>query len=256
MINTYSKFLYGFTIDDSNQHLDFSHVLGVELTATLEVGEYSPDEFVAALKVAFDSASEYNFDVELNRATGKIEILCNAGVTYRVTTGSHLGSSAYPLIGFTSNITTSGTKAIGQAKAGKEYVPQFWLQSFVDPDHSEALTQPTVHKTATGRTKLVSFGAEKMLECDITWATNLPTSTPFKNNPQGVSDLTSFMRYLITKAPVDFVPDENAPEIYRTLSLESTPTHSSGTGFKLIETYDNQLPNYYRTGILKFRVME
>jgi hypothetical protein len=38
--------------------------------------------------------------------------------------------------------------------------------------------------------------------------------------------------------------------------LESSPDYSDGTGYKLKELFDKNLPDIYETGILKLRIVE
>lgn len=58
MIRTKSKFYYGHTIDSDNNLLDFKEGAGTELTATLNVGEYSLTDFVTEVARALNAAAD------------------------------------------------------------------------------------------------------------------------------------------------------------------------------------------------------
>ena len=76
---------------------------------------------------------------------------------------------------------------------------------------------------------------------------------PIENNPNGVRDLRQFLSYAITKGSIEVMFDRDDPDTFFTIILESTPISRTGTGFKLRPKYGQNLPDYYETGILKFR---
>ena len=64
----------------------------------------------------------------------------------------------------------------------------------------------------------------------------------------------SFNHARTEKAPIEFIKNENDPSTFQTLVLESTPTDQKGLDYDLIEMYDRGLAQYYRSGVLKFRL--
>jgi hypothetical protein len=61
---------------------------------------------------------------------------------------------------------------------------------------------------------------------------------------------------MTTKAPFEFMPDEDVPATFYSVICESTPGFSDGTGFKLMEMTSQKLIGYYDSGMIKLRVLE
>ena len=425
---THSKFYYGYEVTPAALYLDFDEG-GGELTATLEIGSYTLTEFVAEVARALNEAGANTYTVTVDRATRIITIAADSSTDLLVEAGSHLGTTAWGLLGFTTNasiitggggggggfnfenvvnasttadtvtnttapgdvwnagatsvesaagdgyvefktnaidggtmtgftegftgtfytqidyaiylpgpgenvqifesgaqvasglgtytnsdvmrverigttiyyknsgntIYTSGnpsadplyfqtsingpsgapgdfggivdivtdfvstaTDAIADVAAGSEYVTQFILQSHVKSEHSQGATYATLNKSASGKVEVVKFGDEYFMEANIKYATDYlyGASTPIRNNATGVADLNAFLIYLISKGPIEFMADEDAPETFEKMILESTPDDSKGLKYKLKELYGQGLPGYFETGVLKFRVAE
>ena len=251
----FSIFYYGWTVDATNNLIDFDEG-GSELTAEINIGSYDSAGFIAAVKTAMDIAGALVYTVGFDRNNRKITISSTSNFTLRVTTGSHIGTSAYPLIGYISN-KTGGSSYLADIASGSYYEPQFKLQSFIgSTDWRNSISQ-VVNKSASGKVEVVRFGIEKFTQLDIKYANNrLQDGSVIKTNTSGVTDLETFMQYLITKAPVELMPDMSDLATYETMILESTPDSQDGTGYKLREMYDRGLLGYFETGPLKFRIIE
>ena len=197
--------------------------------------------------------------VTFDRATRKITIEANGNFDLLCTTGSHSGSAPWGMMGFsTAQDLTGADEYTGQLEAGDVYRPQFWLQDYIPSTDWQEAVDATVNETATGEVNVTQFGIRKFIQMNIKFATNLnlgPRSI-VRRNPTGKEDLTRFMQYITSKAPVEFIHDENSPSTYETIVLESTPENQKGVGFKLKELYDQNFPDCYQTGLLKFRVQE
>lgn len=258
MINSFSRFYYGFEITAENQYLDFSEGSGPELSAEIDVGSYTAMEFIEAVKIALDSAGALTYAVSFDRSTRRISVSSSSTFKLLIGSGSHPGSTAWSLMGFTGAVDLAGASSYtGNAAAGDSYAPQFKLQEYVSSADFQQAADSTVNRTASGRVEVVKFGIEKFMECNIMFATDVAQDgSVIRNNGSGVADLRRFLQFLVTKAPCEFMPDEADLETFETMILESTPDSQNGVGYRLREMYDKGLPGYFQTGKLKFRVLE
>ena len=256
-LGTFSKFYYGFEITTSNNKFDIDEGSG-ELTATLEIGIYTPEQMADELKLQLDAAGTKTYTVSFSRTTRKFTIACDSG-TFEVLidTGTNASASPYDLLGFTgtSDLTGAGTYTSDSA-AGYEYRPQFWLQDYTAPTNWYEKQDASVNETATGDVEIISFGDVQYTDFNILFITDkVMDGRVIKNNPSGVANANSFMQFAIKRGPVEFMPDEDTPSTYYTIVLESTPENSNGTAYKLKEEVGKSLPGIFTTGRLKWRVL-
>lgn len=257
LIQTYSKFYYNYVIDNDNYYLDFDEG-GGELSATLEPGEYTLTDLLVEIKRALEDAGALTYTVTVNRTTRIITIAGSASFDLLVSTGTHASTSVFTLIGFTGADRTSLTTYAANNSSGSEYKPQFKLQSYIDPEDWQQAADASINKTASGRVEIIKFGTEKFFQFNINFATDIeqPCNGPILNNPTGLDDLRSFMQYAVTRSPLEFIPDKDLPNTFYKIILESTPDSQTGVGYKLKELYDKNLPGYFDTGVLKWRLIE
>jgi hypothetical protein len=255
-LTTHSKIYYGHTVDSTNNAIDFNEG-GPELNATLDTGEYTLEDFVTEVERALNEVGGQVYTVTVNRTTRLITISAPGTFSLLIASGSRVGTTAYTLVGFTGADLGPATSRTGDSPSGFEYVTQFILQSHVPSDKFIKSIDATVNKTASGRVEVFRYGTERFIEFNIKFATDIsmPSGGPIRNNASGVSDLVALMDYLITKAPVEFMPDEDTPGTFQNVFLATTPEDSSGVGHKLKELYDRGLPGYFETGVLRFRVV-
>lgn len=256
MINTWSRIYYDIEITSDNRYLSFDEG-GSELIAEVTRGKYTPTQAVAQVAAAMSDAGTQAYSVSMNRTSRRVTISAAAPFTLRTTSGSTAASSVFSTLGFSGADVGPGTTFTGAGTLGREYRPQFLLQDWISPDHYKKSVDSTVKKTADGRVEVVTFGLERYLQMHIRWATNKAVGGDvLRSNPTGVEDLVDLMDWLITKAPVEIIPDENSPGTFYTTILERTAESQQGTDYKLKELYDKNLPNFYETGPLTFRVIE
>lgn len=254
-LNTYSKFYYGWTVTEASKHIDFNEG-GAELTAELIVGSYSSSTLADEIKRAMEDAGALTYTVTFNRSTRKFTISAGSNFALLTTSGSHIGTLAFDLIGYTGADHTGASSYVADAVSGGTYSPQFKLQSYISSEHLRRAVDVSVNKTTSGRVEVVSFGLEKFMECEIKFITDIAQSGPILNNDTGVADYLAFIRFAVTKGQVEFMVDSNDVDTYEVFILESTEDSSDGTGYRLIEEYDRGLAGYYKSGKLKFRVFE
>ncbi len=255
-LRTFSIFYYGHTVTSSNYNINFNEG-GPELTAVLEVGEYSATDFAAEIKRALDAVGALTYTVTLNRSSQSLTVSATGTFSLLVTSGSQSGTSAFPLMGFSGPDLTGASTYTGNGICGFAYEPQFILQDHIPTTSWQSTVDTSINKAADGNLEIVTFGTEKFMQCNIKYITNIiQDGQIIKSNSRGYEDAVSFMQYITTRAPIEFMANINNRLSFETVRLESTPDFSNGTGFKLKELYDKGLPDYFDTGVLKFRLIE
>lgn len=257
-LTTLSKFYFGHTVTSENNLIDFKEGAGPELTATLTVGDYSLTEYAAEIKRVLDAAGALTYTVTFSRSTRVITITTTSTFSLLVSSGTHIGTGAFSMMGFTGADRTGASTYAGNTGSGSSFQPQFVLQDHVSSDDEQRSVEATVIRSASGRVEVVTFGTERFVTGRMRWNTNLlqPSNGPITSSVTGLSDLRTFMQYITTKAKVEYMPDKDTPSTYETVILESNEENPNGSGYKLRERYDIGLPGYFDTSILKFRVIE
>lgn len=256
-ISTFSTFYYGHTIDATNNLLDFKEGATTFL-ATLDYGEYTLTEFLAEVKRAMEETGAFTYTVSVNRSTRIITIAATGTFSLLTTSGSNIATSPFTLLGFSGADKTGSASYTASAASGSAYTPQFKLQEYVPKENQSKAEFNTVLQTATGDVEAIKFADLDRIDMNIKFATNIaqPSNGPITSNTSGVANLNTFMRYITTKAPVEFMPDASTPATYSKVILDSTSSDSKGMSYALKELLGIKLAGYYETGKLVFRVME
>lgn len=257
-LTTFSKFYYIDPVLDNNLFLNFIEGVGPELTAELDIGEYTATDLGEIVENALNSAGALTYTVTFDRLTRRYTISATGVFTLLIATGSNNGVDIFPTLGFTGADTASLSSHTSNIAAGFQYAPQYILQDHVDHENNQQSISASITETASADVEVVSFGVKKSLEFDIQFATDIlqPNFGPIKNNPTGVNDLRQFMVFVTKKYPVEYMPNALDPNVFFNILLDKTDKDSKGTGFKLKEQYDKGLPNFFSTGVLSFRVIE
>jgi hypothetical protein len=243
-------------VTNENFYLDFDEGSG-ELSAEVEAGSYTPEKLADAVANAMNTVGSQAYDVTFDRVERRFTIQATANFDLLITTGTHVGVDVFELIGFTGADQT-GDNAYTGALTGNQYTPQFLLQDYVDQEDLRKSIQPSVNKSASGVVEVVRFGIEKFFELNIKFITDIAqgNGSVIETNLSGIADARAFMRFLTTKAEVEFMPDRGDRNTFYTVFLESTEEERDGTGYRLKELYTKDLPYYYETGKLVFRLVE
>jgi len=250
-IKTYSAFTYGHTITDGNLTIDFDEGVG-ELTAKLNVGSYSLQDFAIEVSKAINAVGSQEYSISLDRSTRVISISAPSTFKLLPVSGTNTATSALPLVGFSTD-TVLNLINIGDYPSGSLYTPQNILQRFVDFDDNVKTTNSTIRQTATGAVEVVSYGSVKFMECNITPITDITPQLSIISNANAVSEFRKFMNYCIGKAPIEFIPDTLTPNTFKKCLLESTRESKDGVNFKIKELFSKKLFGYYESGNLIFR---
>ena len=256
-LTTHSKWYYGFTIDSSNSSLDFSEG-GSEIQATLRVGSYSASEIAEEVAFALnDVASSETYTVTFDRDTRVFTIAATGNFELLVSTGTRVGTSCFSTIGFTGSDRTGAATYDGNLAAGSEYKTQFILQDYIPSTNSKAANEGTVNISARGEVEVFKFGTKKFMTCSIKYVTNIVTgSHVIRDDASGLDKFIDFMDFIITKSPIEFMPDENDTATFEKMLLETTEKDSKGLGFEIKEMITQKLPGFYESGKLVFRVID
>ena len=131
MIQTRSKFIYGFVIDETTKSIAFIEAAapGVEKIAVLNEGSYGFGQALSELQEKMNSVGVYSYSVTADRITRRVTISSTGLFSLRISTGSSFATSAFGVFGFSGSDTPSAFSVTGGA-AGLEYLPQFFLQLF------------------------------------------------------------------------------------------------------------------------------
>ena len=251
MLDTFSKFYYGHTIDTTNNIISFND--GSDRNATLNVGDYSLTEFVTETQRALNAASSLTFTVSVDRSTRLITI--SAGSTFELQVASGSALSTYSLLGFSGANKTASNSYTGSNPSGSEFKPQLKLQKYVPFGNEQIGTYSNVAKSASGKVEVVSYGIDDFMSMDIQFQTNNDTTgSIIENQANGLDNLRTFLQYAVLKRKLEFIPDRDTPGTFDKCILESTQVSSTGTGYKLNE-YLGSLPGFFSSGLLKFRKM-
>jgi len=256
-LDTFSKFYFGYTITSANRNLNFSEG-GGELTAILEIGAFTLTEILAVVKTAMDSAGALTYTVTTDRDSRKITIAATGTFELLLSTGSQIGTSPFSLLGFTSGVDLTGSASYeGSSESGSQYLPQVTLQDFVTSDDFQETIDANVNEAASGNLEIIGFGIRKFVLMSFKVITNLPMDGHFiKNNVTGLEDARAFFQVIVQKGPIEFMVDRDDTATFQKVILESTPTSSNGTGYRLVELTKNNVRDIFEINGLKFRVVE
>jgi hypothetical protein len=256
VIDSWSKFYYSFQVDATNQYLSFDEGSG-EVVATIRRGKYAPTQGLLEVASQMNNVGGLTYTVSMNRATRKVTISSTSNFTLKVNSGSTFASSIFALLGFTGADRTGASSYTGNLQIAKEYAVQFKVQDYIAPEHYKKSVDTTIKKAADGTVEVVTFGLERYIQLNIKYVTNKASDGQvIRYNANGVEDLVEFLDWLITKAPCEFIPDEDDPASYFTVLLDKTPDGQTGTDYILKELYAQNLAGYFESGRLIFRVVE
>lgn len=250
-IVTISKFFYGTTVTVMNRSIDFSEG-GPELQATLRVGAYTAQDYVAEFQRALRLAGSQLYICTLDRTTRQMTISAPLNFSLLSNSGSRLATSAYPMAGFSTAADFTGANSYtGTLGLGSEYVTQYPVGEYLDPDDNIVKEQGTVNVTPDGILSQISFGEVPRAEMNIRLITDLDLKNkPFVFKANGIMDAKSFLAYLLTKGRVEFMKDRDLPNVFFKCFLESTAEDRSALRV-VLKNMDT--PNIYETGRLTFR---
>lgn len=256
-LSTRSKFFYGWEVLPTNKYIDFNDGTST-LQAELTIGTYTPDGLAQEIALKMNSVASVNFTVTFNRSTKKFTISSASNFQLLFGSGLQYAQSIASMIGFAASDYTSANTYTSPVSSGYEYAPQFYLQSYKPTSNNRSAIDAVVNKSASGVIEVIKFGSERFMSCEIIFITDIyqALGSVITNDQNAVSSYISFIEWCTNKSKVQFMPDINNLSTYQDFILESTDASSDGLDYELIELYDRGLANYFRSGNLKFRLLE
>lgn len=254
-LTTHSRFFFGYEITSANSSLDFDEG-AAELQATLNVGSFTFTEFAVEIKRAMDDVGGQAYIVTANRSTRTITISASGNFALLLTSGTRTGSSIYGDAGFTGADLTGTNTYEGNNTAGDGYTTQFILQDHIASEDFEESVSESINESASGNLEVVTFGDRNFVQMNFKFLTDKSQpGSVIRNRPTGIADFRVLIKFMRTKQPFEFMPDEDIVATFQKVLLETSPQSSKGTGFKLRELFDRGLPGHFDSGILKLRVI-
>jgi len=252
----HSVFYYGHVIDETNNLIDFKEGTDPATFAQIPVGSYTLSKFVEVVVAALNAASSLDWTGSVNRTTRIITITSSGTASLLFSSGVNNAQSPAALLGFNAADYNNATSFVGAVASGYEYRPQFYLQDYKDKNKGKKLVNAVVTKSATGdNVSVQSFGVDRKIKMNIKFITNEPTTGVLRSDPEGVENAQDFMDYVVEQHPIEFMEDEDDLETFDKVYLESTGQDQNGTTYELTEYVDRNLPGYFETGILTFKVI-
>lgn len=257
MLKTRSQFFYGHEVTELNKWIDFQEGVTV-YAAQMKTGYYSLEEYLNEFERAMEEVSPLDYSVTVDRSTRLVTVSAGSNFSLLVSSGIHAGNDGYSLLGFTGSDRTSASTYTGDSASGSRYRPQFYLQNYVPTDHNQEAVSAVINETGSGVVEVVKFGNKSFMECEIQFINDYCVNADswIEQDLSGVSNAVSFLRDLVKKGHVEFMPDRDDPDTFQTVLLESTEKSNNGTGYKLNEELQSGLTGYFRTGKLVFRLVE
>lgn len=245
-----SLFTYGIEVTTLNNKLDFQIVaLGPTLTATLNIGFYSPATLAAQVALQMqtvDSVNIYSVTVARNIMGGtqnRMTIATNgAYLSLLLATGTNFNISCYTLIGFNQSDYSGQVSYTGSQSLGSSLLPDFIGYSYLD-DLNMAKLYGSVNISASGVKEATTFNSQFFLEVAFKYE--------MKSNLLSWKNL---FLWAIQQRTFDFTPEISSPTRYFSVTLDSTQFEPMGLGYQMNEMLPD-FPNLYETGPLKFRII-
>lgn len=237
MIYTEPKIEYGYGFEWNQRELIIND--GVDdISILFDIGFYSRDLWVEKINKKFIAL---NLPIVLN----------------------FMGSGEFQLTGissYTIDLSSSASVVLGLSNSsenfsfGLSYFPPFLLQSYLDKIDNEELRYPKNSMSACGQNELLFFGSDRYINFEIQYEGKGTCGSVFSGSVNGLNGLRNLMEYMIRKKPIMFYKDYLNND-FILLELDSTEKSKDGNAYELKEMIDMSLQDVFRTGILKFRVI-
>lgn len=256
-LSTHSKFYYGLKITTQNQFIDFQEGINVR-KATLALGSYTGVSLAVEVKKQMDAVGVNTYTVGYDRTTRKFTMSTTVNYSLLANTGDNFGLSALNIMGYDNAADFTGAMSYtSDFTTGLVYSTQFYIQSYKPTSQNRKAIDGVINKSSSGVVEVVKFGNERFMSGELNFITNIPqeNGSVIRSNPFGKDEYISFIEWCADKGPVEFMANENDVGTYETLILESTESDSKGLDYDLVELYDRGLAEYFRSGVLKFKLL-
>jgi hypothetical protein len=160
-LTTFSTLYYGHVVSADNNSIAFDEG-GPELIAEIDVGSYTLTDYVLAVQDALNNTGALTYTATLDRVNRLVTISATGTFALLVSTGSTVGTSAYPMIGFSGTDRTAAATYQGNLGSGSEYRPQYILQDFIPSTNYKRNVLASVNESASGIIEVVRFGLQQL----------------------------------------------------------------------------------------------
>lgn len=241
-----SLFLYGLTIDSTNQNISFQAVsMGPTLTAVLTPGYYSLSTLMTLIEAAMaavDSSNTYTVTADRTQSAGtqnRVKI-ATSGAFLSLLFSSGNASNPSSLLGFNTSDYTGATSYTGSASAGTSLIPNQLGYSFLPPQAMQK-NFGQLNVAASGLKESVVFNLQSFWQ------------VMFKYIPEVTMENTwlPLVQWMIQQRELEFTPDITVGNTFYVGTLEDP---NQGLQFNFTEHLSEGLPFEYYTPVMKFRV--
>ncbi len=246
-----SLFLYGFTVDTTNNYLDFLNVsMGAQIHAIIPASHYTLGTLATAIALAMNTADPTNsYTCTVNRTLSsnlqnRITIATNgAFLSLLFSSRTFATTSITSLINFGSADLTGATTYTNSLTSGTALQPAWWGNNY---------TPPQMYQKNIGDVSISASGVKE----GISWSIQQFIQVQFKNEPYAniLAYWEPFIQWIIVQKPFEFTPEIMTPTTVYSVTLEKSPGDSKGLGFMMKEMLPD-FPFTYDTGQLEFRVI-
>jgi len=256
-LDTFSAFNFGHVVTDANKFINFNEGSG-ELSASIAIGDFTLGEYAVAVATAMNTVAVVNvYTVTVNRPGETLTIVGDTGAfDLLISSGSQVASGAFTLMGFTGADLTGLLTYTGE-RSGTQFRPQTKLNDYTPKENFKDFIQPTVNESASGVLEVVSFGRREFIEFSLPFITDIvpQDGKVIKSSTTGVADTNEFLEAITEKTKFEFVPSVLSAGTFIKVVLEKTAENNDGTGYKLRERIADNLPGYFRSGLITLRVI-
>src|SRR6185312_143402 len=247
-----SLLLYGYEVTIQNQALDFcndiSQTPSTCFQGTLTLGFYSLTCLMTEIAIVLNTLDPSNvYTVTANRnIAGGLEnriTITSTGGFFSILFGTSMraATSCADLVGFNHSDYTGATAYTGSFTTGSALLTQFPAYNFLPPENMKKIFG-AVNVSAIGDKEAIVFQLQKFWQADFRYE---PASSI-------QSEWESFFDWAVQQRLLEFTPEYNVPDTFYEGTLEQTAADSQGLGYTMTEMLPN-FPNFYQTGLLKFR---
>lgn len=228
-----------------------------ELIGEVITGHYTHSQMASAIREALVAAGTRDYVVVFDRTTRKYTISATDGnFDLLISSGSTIGNSIYPLIGFTGADVTGTDTYEANNQAGEEYIPQFPLRNYTKAGDIKRPTNASVSQATSGKVQVVIFGDVRFLRFDLELITSLPQGQGgIRENLTGKEDAKTFLDFCTSKRTIEMMADYNDKNTFINIFHEKNPTSADGIGYELKPDYRFG-PDYFGIRGLEFRIQE
>lgn len=249
-LSAQSLFLYAYSIDSSNQNIDFQVVSsGPVITAVIPVGFYSLTALMAAIVTALTAAnSSFSYTCTADRTvSGGTENRITIGTSstfFSVLFGSgpNMTTSPATLLGFNESDFTGSTSYTSSLTSGTSFIPYYRGKNFLPPNQSQKVLG-SKNVSASGQKETIVYALQSFWKVE------------FMDQPYAFvqSQWVPFMQWAIQQRLFEFTPEISSPTVFYEGTLETTAKDGNGMAYEMPEQLPDK-PGLYGTGMMVNRV--